>query len=64
MLDVPPARCVVIGDIGADVEAARAAGARGVLVPTPETRPEEVAAAEHVAPTLARAVGDVLTGCW
>ena len=30
-----PRRCVVIGDIGADVEAARAAGARGVLVPTP-----------------------------
>ena len=28
-----------IGDIGADVGAARAAGARGILVPTPATRP-------------------------
>jgi phosphoglycolate phosphatase-like HAD superfamily hydrolase len=46
----------VVGDIGADVEAARAAGARGVLVPTPRTRPEEVAAAPEVAPDLAAAV--------
>ena len=30
----PPSECVVIGDIGADVDAARAAGARPVLVPT------------------------------
>ena len=29
-----PRRIVVVGDIGADVEAARAAGAAGVLVPT------------------------------
>jgi histidinol-phosphate phosphatase family protein len=55
-LGVEPARCVVIGDIGADVEAARAAGARGILVPTPVTRAEEVAAAEEVAPDLATAV--------
>ncbi|MGN6187419.1 MAG: HAD-IIIA family hydrolase [Conexibacter sp.] len=60
-LGVPPERCVVIGDIGADVEAARAAGARAVLVPTPRTRPEEVAAAPLVAPDLPTAVGMVLS---
>jgi histidinol-phosphate phosphatase family protein len=55
-LGVEPARCVVIGDIGADVEAARAAGARAILVPTPVTRPEEVAAADEVAGDLESAV--------
>jgi histidinol-phosphate phosphatase family protein len=59
-LGVRPERCVVIGDIGADVEAARAAGARAVLVPTPSTRPEEVAAAPVTAPTLLAAVDHVL----
>ncbi|GAA2536738.1 D-glycero-alpha-D-manno-heptose-1,7-bisphosphate 7-phosphatase [Streptomyces fimbriatus] len=57
-----PADCVVIGDIGADVEAARRAGAHGILVPTPQTRPEETAAAAHVAPDLATAVRMVLDG--
>jgi HAD superfamily hydrolase (TIGR01662 family) len=61
-LGVDPRRCAVVGDIGADVEAARAAGARGVLVPTSATRPEEVRAAPEVAPTLAAAV-DLLLGC-
>jgi histidinol-phosphate phosphatase family protein len=55
-LGVEPGRCVVIGDIGADVEAARAAGARAILVPTPVTRPEEVAAADEVAGDLESAV--------
>ena len=41
-LGVAPQRCTVIGDIGADVGAAQAAGARAVLVPTPVTRAEEV----------------------
>jgi beta-phosphoglucomutase-like phosphatase (HAD superfamily) len=63
-LDVDPARCVVIGDIGADVEAAEAAGAAGILVPTPVTRREEVAAAGQRADTLAAAVDDVLAGRW
>jgi histidinol-phosphate phosphatase family protein len=49
--------CVVIGDIGADVEAAEAAGATGILVPTPRTQPEEIAAARYVAIDLAEAVG-------
>jgi histidinol-phosphate phosphatase family protein len=55
-LGVDPRRCAVIGDIGADVEAARAAGARGVLVPTERTRREEIAAAAEVAPDLGHAV--------
>jgi histidinol-phosphate phosphatase family protein len=54
-LGVDPARCVVIGDIGADVLAARAAGATAVLVPTPVTRAEEVDAAPCVAQSLAAA---------
>ncbi|GAB2528223.1 hypothetical protein GCM10027064_26130 [Microbacterium petrolearium] len=55
-LGVAPTQAVVIGDIGADVRAAEAAGARSVLVPTPVTRAEEVAAAPRVAPDLDAAV--------
>ena len=62
-LGVRPEECVVIGDIGADVEAARAAGARSVLVPTAVTRPEEVATAPVVAADLARAADVVLGWC-
>jgi HAD superfamily hydrolase (TIGR01662 family) len=51
-----PRRCVMIGDIGADIEAARAAGMRAVLVPTDVTRAEEIAAARETAPTFADAV--------
>ena len=53
-------RCVVVGDIGRDMAAALAAGAAGVLVPTPVTRPEEVAAAPAVATDLAAAVELIL----
>jgi histidinol-phosphate phosphatase family protein len=60
-LGVAPERCAVVGDIGADVEAAAAAGARGVLVPTPRTRLEEVQAAPEVADDLPAAV-DLLLG--
>lgn len=59
-LGVEPSRCAVIGDIGSDVEAARAAGARGVLVPTQKTRPEEVEAAPEVARDLGEAVNLLL----
>jgi phosphoglycolate phosphatase-like HAD superfamily hydrolase len=59
-LGVDARDCVVIGDIGADVEAARAAGARGVLVPTAVTRDKEVAAAPEVAVDLLSAVELVL----
>jgi histidinol-phosphate phosphatase family protein len=61
-LGVAPERCVVVGDIGSDVEAALAAGARAILVPTPRTRPEEVAAAPEVARDLLEAVDRALGG--
>jgi phosphoglycolate phosphatase-like HAD superfamily hydrolase len=64
ILDVAPNRTVLLGDIGTDVEAARAAGASAVLVPTAATRREEVEAAEHTAPTFTAAVDDVLAGRW
>jgi histidinol-phosphate phosphatase family protein len=62
VLGVEPARCTVIGDVGADVEAAHAAGARAVLVPTPRTRPEEIQSAPEVALDLPAAVELVLGG--
>ncbi len=62
VLGVEPAACVVIGDIGADMGAAAAAGARGVLVPTEVTRREVVEAADVVAPDLLTAVGLLLDG--
>ena len=58
-LGVPAADCLVIGDIAADVAAARAAGARGILVPTPATRPEELAGVPRAA-SLSEAVASVL----
>lgn len=59
-LDVAPERCVVIGDTGADVGAALAAGAQAVLVPNPVTRTEEVAAAPVVASSFTDAARLVL----
>ncbi|WP_307431309.1 D-glycero-alpha-D-manno-heptose-1,7-bisphosphate 7-phosphatase [Pseudarthrobacter defluvii] len=56
-LGITESQAALIGDIGADVGAAEAAGATGVLVPTPVTRAEEVAAARLVASDLASAVG-------
>lgn len=61
-LGVAPAACIMIGDTGADVEAALAAGARAVLVPTPVTRRDEIVAAPVVAPDLGSAVDLVLGG--
>jgi D-glycero-D-manno-heptose 1,7-bisphosphate phosphatase len=55
-LGIDPSEAAFIGDIGSDVEAAAAAGARGVLVPTPQTRAEEVEAAPEVAADLEQAV--------
>ncbi|MCP2263061.1 HAD-IIIA family hydrolase [Promicromonospora thailandica] len=51
-LGVLPAECLVVGDIGSDVGAAVAAGARTVLVPTEVTRTEELTRAPAVAATL------------
>jgi beta-phosphoglucomutase-like phosphatase (HAD superfamily) len=59
-LGTEPARCTLIGDIGADVEAGLSAGIRPILVPTGVTRAEEVASAPVVAPDLASAVDLVL----
>jgi HAD superfamily hydrolase (TIGR01662 family) len=61
-LGVLPEQCVVVGDIGSDIEAARAAGARAILVPTERTRAEEVAAAPEVASDLLDAVNRALRG--
>lgn len=55
-LGVAASRLAVIGDIAADVEAAQAAGAVGVLVPTDRTRRSEVQEAALVASDLAGAV--------
>ncbi len=60
-LGVAPADCVVVGDIGADVDAARAAGARAILVPTSITLRAEIDAAPLVARDLDEAVDLILT---
>ncbi|HLM18440.1 MAG TPA: HAD-IIIA family hydrolase [Acidimicrobiia bacterium] len=59
-LGLRPEQCVVIGDTEADVAAARAAGARGILVANAATRPAEVARAPESAPTLRAAVDRVM----
>jgi D-glycero-D-manno-heptose 1,7-bisphosphate phosphatase len=61
VLDVSPRDCVVVGDIGRDMEAARAAGARGILVPTLETLREEIQQAAEVADDLTDVVDRVLS---
>jgi HAD superfamily hydrolase (TIGR01662 family) len=61
-LGVPVDRCVVIGDIGADVTAAAGAGARGILVPTARTLRQEIRAAPEVAPDIVAAVELALSG--
>jgi histidinol-phosphate phosphatase family protein len=60
-LGVAPEECLVVGDIGSDVAAARAAGARSVLIPTPQTRPEETAGVRRAA-GLEEAVRYALAG--
>ena len=55
-LGIEPARLAFVGDIGADVEAALAAGAAPVLVPTAVTMPEEIRAAPVVRRDLHDAV--------
>jgi HAD superfamily hydrolase (TIGR01662 family) len=56
ILGVPPERCVVVGDTAADLAAAGAAGASGVLVPNAATRSVEVAQAQRVSRDLRTAV--------
>jgi HAD superfamily hydrolase (TIGR01662 family) len=57
---VSPAECIVVGDIGSDIEAAHAAGARAIIVPTPITLPQEVARAPERARDLREAVRMIL----
>ncbi|MEV8437676.1 HAD family hydrolase [Actinosynnema sp. NPDC051121] len=59
-LGARPERTFFIGDIEADVKAALAAGVTPILVPTPETLPDEVDRAPHTAPDLRAAVAMVL----
>lgn len=55
-LGLEPSEVAVIGDIGADMGAAAAAGARAVLVPTAVTLEDEIRSAPAVARDLAGAV--------
>ncbi|QUH00650.1 HAD-IIIA family hydrolase [Saccharopolyspora erythraea] len=62
-LHVPTSACVVIGDTGADVDAASAAGARAILVPTERTLAPEIQWAwqnAEVARTVPEAVTRIL----
>jgi histidinol-phosphate phosphatase family protein len=59
-LGVHPHETVLIGDIGSDVQAAQAAGAVGILVPSSRTLRAEVRAAPLVAWNLDEAVDLVL----
>jgi histidinol-phosphate phosphatase family protein len=62
-LGVDVGACVLIGDVAADVQAARAAGATGVLVPTPATRTEDLRSTRLVFPDIGAAVDEVLARC-
>jgi D-glycero-D-manno-heptose 1,7-bisphosphate phosphatase len=55
-IGVDPRRCLVVGDTAADLGAAEAARAMGVLVPNERTLREEVTSAPRVAADLAEAV--------
>lgn len=59
-LGVQPHRCVVIGDTGGDIAAARAAQAKAILVPTARTRRAEVADA-HATAAVARSLSAAVT---
>jgi histidinol-phosphate phosphatase family protein len=59
-LGVAPDRCAVVGDIASDLQAAAAAGARGVLVPNERTRPRRSSRRPRSRPISARRS----TCCW
>jgi HAD superfamily hydrolase (TIGR01662 family) len=59
-LGSPPSRTAMVGDIGADMEAGRAAGVRSILVPTAVTLAAEVRSAPEVAADIGDAVDRLL----
>lgn len=59
-LGVSPNRCVMVGDLGTDLQAAAAAGATGLLVPTGQTCVAEVASAPYRAASLPAAARWIL----
>jgi len=61
---VHPDRAVMVGDIGSDIDAAKHAGVSGILIPTIQTRREEVAAAPRTSAGLVQAVDQMLGGTW
>jgi histidinol-phosphate phosphatase family protein len=61
-LCVSPDRCAVIGDVAADVQAAQAAGAAAVLVPTARTEEEDVRRAPWSAASIEAAVERLVGG--
>jgi histidinol-phosphate phosphatase family protein len=61
---VHPDRAVMVGDIGSDVDAAKHAGVSGILIPTIQTRREEVDAAPRTCAGLVQAVDQMLGGTW
>ncbi|MER7609103.1 HAD-IIIA family hydrolase [Nocardioides sp. NPDC127503] len=61
---VHPDRAVMVGDIGSDVDAAKHAGVSGILIPTLQTRREEVDAAPRTCAGLVQAVDQMLGGVW
>jgi histidinol-phosphate phosphatase family protein len=59
-LGVSPDRCAVVGDIAADVQAAQAAGAAAVLVPTSRTEAEDLRRSPRRAASIEAAVEQLL----
>ena len=62
-LDLDPARVATVGDRWRDVQPAKRFGGRGILVPSPDTPPEEMEQAERdadLAPSLEVAVNHLL----
>jgi D-glycero-D-manno-heptose 1,7-bisphosphate phosphatase len=60
LLGVDPRDCVIVGDTGSDVGAARAVGARSILVPNDVTLRAEIEDADEVTPTIVEAVRAIL----
>lgn len=57
---ISPQECALIGDIGGDIEAAQAAGAQGVLVPTAVTLRNEIEQSPIVCNDLLQAVEHIV----